>query len=74
MPLLKKGLNIAKSHLKAAAKNIVSEVVSNVMTTATNDKNQGSSGILVMSHRMLQFQKRRVNQRALSGKGFETIF
>ena len=51
MPLLKKGLNIAKPHLKAAARNIVCEVVSNVMTTATGDKNQGGSGMLVMSRR-----------------------
>ena len=51
VPLLKKGFNIAKPHLKAAAKNIVSKVVSYVMKTATGDKNQGGSGMLLMSHR-----------------------
>ena len=31
MPLLKKGIGIAKPHLKAAAKNIVSDVISKVV-------------------------------------------
>ena len=32
VPLLKKGFNIVKPHLKTAAKNVVSDVVSNIMT------------------------------------------
>ena len=54
VPLLKKGFNIVKPHLKTAAKNIVSEVVSNVMTTANGDRNQGGSGMLVMSRRSVK--------------------
>jgi hypothetical protein len=32
LPFMKRGLSIAKPHLKSAAKNIVSEVVANAMT------------------------------------------
>ena len=54
VPLLKKGFNIVKPHLKTAAKNVVSEVVTNVMTTANGDRNQGGSGMLVMSCRYVK--------------------
>ncbi len=51
VPLLKKGFNIAKPHLKAAAKNIVSDVVSNAMSRSYNDdpKAQDGSGLMVMT-------------------------
>ena len=48
MPLLKKGIGIAKPHLKAAAKNIVSDVISKVVNHR-RDPAQGGSGMLVMS-------------------------
>ena len=51
--LLKKGFNIVKPHLKTAAKNVVSEVVSNIMTP-NSDRNQGGSGLLVMSRRSVK--------------------
>ena len=46
--------NIVNPHLKTAAKNVVREVVSNVMTTANGDRNQGGSGMLVMSRRSVK--------------------
>ncbi len=53
VPLLKKGFNIAKPHLKAAAKNIVSDVVSNAMSRSYNDdpKAQDGSGLMVMTRK-----------------------
>ena len=59
VPLLKKGFNIVKPHLKTAAKNVVSEVVSNIMTP-NSDQNQGGSGLLVMSRRSVKPGVRRV--------------
>lgn len=55
VPLLKKGFNIAKPHLKAAAKNIVSDVVSNAMTRSYNGdpKAQDGSGLMVMARKRL---------------------
>lgn len=55
VPLLKKGFNIAKPHLKAAAKNIVSDVVSNAMTRSYNSdpKAQDGSGLMVMARKRL---------------------
>ena len=52
MPLLRKGIGIAKPHLKTAAKNIASDVITNVMNHRMNnqkDKSQHGSGLLVMS-------------------------
>ena len=48
MPLLRKGIGIAKPHLKAAAKNIVGDVISRVVTHR-GDQTQDGSGMLVMS-------------------------
>lgn len=55
VPLLKKGFNIAKPHLKAAAKNIVSDIVSNAMTRSYNGdpKAQDGSGLMVMARKRL---------------------
>lgn len=55
VPLLKKGFNIAKPHLKAAAKNIVSDVISNAMTRSYNGdpKAQDGSGLMVMARKRL---------------------
>ncbi len=49
VPLLKKGFSIAKPHLKAAAKNIVSDN----MSRSYNDdpKAQDSSGLMVMARK-----------------------
>ena len=41
VPLLKKGFNIVKPHLKTAAKNVVNELVRNVMTTVIADSESG---------------------------------
>ena len=52
MPLLRKGIVIAKPHLKAAARNIAGDVITNVMNHRMNnqkDKTQNGSGLLVMS-------------------------
>lgn len=51
-PLLKKGLNIAAPHLKSAAKNIVSDVVTNVMTRVNKD--QEGSGLMTMARRPMK--------------------
>ena len=48
MPLLRKGIGIAKPHLKAAAKNIVGDVISRVVNHR-GDQAQAGSGMLVMS-------------------------
>ena len=47
MPLLRRGIGIAKPHLKAAAKNIVGDVITNVMNHR-KDNAQNGSGMLVM--------------------------
>lgn len=54
MPLLRRGIGIAKPHLKAAAKNIVSDVVSNVMQSRSQDSGQEGSGVLVMQRRNMR--------------------
>lgn len=51
MPLLKRGFNIAKPHLKSAAKNIFSDVVSNTMAGSFNNHDQDGSGLMVMSRK-----------------------
>ncbi len=53
VPLLKRGFSIAKPHLKSAAKNIATDVVSNVMSRAYNDnsKAQDGSGLMVMARK-----------------------
>lgn len=53
IPLLKRGFSIAKPHLKSAAKNIVSDVVSNVLTRSHNDKAQDGSGLMVMARKRM---------------------
>ncbi len=53
VPLLKRGFSIAKPHLKSAAKNIATDVVSNMMSRSYNDnsKAQDVSGIMVMARK-----------------------
>lgn len=55
MPLLKQGFTIAKPHLKSAAKNILSDVVSNTLTRTFNNNNnpQDGSGLMVMSRKRM---------------------
>ncbi|KAL1268826.1 hypothetical protein QQF64_034189 [Cirrhinus molitorella] len=55
IPFLKKGFNIAKPHLKAAAKNIVTDVFSNALTRSYNDnaKTQDGSGLMVMDRKRM---------------------
>lgn len=49
LPLLKRGFSIARPHLKNAAKNIVSDVVTNAMTHSFHNNNsQDGSGLMVM--------------------------
>ncbi|TWW54775.1 hypothetical protein D4764_0109570 [Takifugu flavidus] len=53
-PLAKKGFEIAKPHLKAAASNIASNAVKHVMERFAGDqemKQEGSGGIMVLSRR-----------------------
>lgn len=51
MPLLRRGIGIAKPHLKSAAKNIVSDVVYNVMHPRSQESGQEGSGLMVMQRR-----------------------
>ncbi|KAL1256637.1 hypothetical protein QQF64_012182 [Cirrhinus molitorella] len=54
MPLLKQGFRIAKPHLKSAAKNILSDVVTNTLTHSFNNNNtQDGSGLMVMSRKRM---------------------
>lgn len=55
IPFLKRGFSIAKPHLKSAAKNIVTDVVSNALSRSNNDdsKPQGGSGLMVMARKSL---------------------
>lgn len=53
VPLLKKGFSIAKPHLKTAAKHIVSDVVSNALSSFHTDKPQDGSGLMVMARKRL---------------------
>ncbi len=53
LPLLKRGFSIAKPHLKAAARNIASDVVTTALSRPYNDNNnnngQNGNGLMVMS-------------------------
>lgn len=63
-PLLKKGLAVAKPHLKAAASNIASDVFKHAVGQMNNQqKQEGSGGIMVLSRRL---RKRPPGQRAPS--------
>lgn len=55
IPLLKRGFSVAKPHLKSAAKNIVSDVVSNAFSRTYNDnaKAQDGSGLMVMARKRM---------------------
>lgn len=54
VPLLKRGFSIARPHLKSAAKNILSDVVSNTLTHSFNNNNaQDGSGLMVMSRKRM---------------------
>lgn len=54
LPFMKRGLSIAKPHLKSAAKNIVSEVVANAMTrrASSDPEHQEGSGLMLLSRRL----------------------
>ncbi len=70
VPLLKRGFSFAKPHLKSAAKNIVSDVVSNVLTRSHSDKAQDGSGLMVMARKRMSKPPgvRRRSQRAAPKK------
>lgn len=54
VPLLKRGFSIARPHLKSAAKNILSDVVSNTLTHSFNNNHaQDGSGLMVMSRKRM---------------------
>ena len=53
MPLLKRGFNIVKPHLKTAATNIVGDVVSNI-TQKTLSSRQDGNGLMVYNRRPLK--------------------
>ncbi len=53
LPLLKRGFSIVKPHLKTAARNIASDVVTSALSRPYNDSNnhdQNGNGLMVMSH------------------------
>lgn len=60
-PLLKKGITVAAPHLKTAAKNIVSDVITNVMSRG--NRQQEGSGLMAMSRQPI---KRPPGQRGSS--------
>ncbi len=70
VPLLKRGFSFAKPHLKSAATNIVSDVVSNVLTRSHSDKAQDGSGLMVMARKRMSKPPgvRRRGQRAAPKK------
>ncbi len=70
VPLLKRGFSFAKPHLKSAAKNIVSDVVSNVLMRSHSDKAQDGSGLMVMARKRMSKPPgvRRRGQRAAPKK------
>ncbi len=54
LPLLKRGFSIVKPHLKTAARNIASDVVTSALSRSYNDANnnnngQNGNGLMVMS-------------------------
>ncbi len=52
LPLLKRGFSIVKPHLKTAARNIASDVVTSALSRSYNDTNndgQNGNGLMVMS-------------------------
>ncbi len=52
LPLLKRGFSIVKPHLKTAARNIASDVVTSALSRSYNDSNnngQNGNGLMVMS-------------------------
>lgn len=53
-PLVKKGFAIVKPHLKTAASNIASDVISQAVGkfTGSQQKQEGSGGIMVLSRRL----------------------
>lgn len=51
--LLKTGFNITKPHLKTAAKNTATDVISNVLSRACDDRHQDSSDLMVMAHKRM---------------------
>lgn len=57
LPLLKRGFSIAKPHLKTAARNIASDVVTRALSRSYNDNNnngQNGNGLMVMSRGSLK--------------------
>ncbi len=50
VPLLKRGFNLAKPHLKTAATNIVGDVVSNIVRNMTTKQQEGN-GLMVYTKR-----------------------
>ncbi len=54
LPLLKRGFSIVKPHLKTAARNIASDIVTSALSRSYNDTNnnnngQNGNGLMVMS-------------------------
>ena len=53
-PLLKKGFAIAKPHLKAAGKGIISDVVANAMIGKQQHQQQEGSGMIALNRRPIK--------------------
>lgn len=49
MPLIRRGVSIAKPHLKHAAKAIVGDVIHNAMASRGSNEHQGGSGLAVIN-------------------------
>lgn len=68
-PLVKKGFSLAKPHLKTAAKNIASDVISQAVGRMSGASDQGvqegSGGMMVLARRP---RKRPPGQRVMTGK------
>ena len=67
LPLLRRGFNIATPHIKTAAKNIVGDVVTSMVSRATAPKQDGS-GFVVNSRRPLKRPPQSLQGRDLTAK------
>ncbi len=71
VPLLKRGFNLAKPHLKTAATNIVGDVVSNIVRNTTTKQQEGN-GLMVDTKRTAKRPPSRQGRRQPVSKNRKT--
>lgn len=67
VPLLKRGFNIAKPHLKTAATGIMGDVVSNITKSSVSRKQEGN-GLVVYTRRPIKRPPSTARARSVSKK------